>query len=211
MRNKIYLIVEGDGEATAAPLLIRRILHDYIQRSDLITTKNTTLNAKGRDNLIKHKFDAFLEYTRRNRENCAGVIVLLDAEKENVNRPVELAKKLAKRARKLKLPFPVGVAVAVCEYESWFLINLDVIAPKYFPDGLHEYEGNPEEQCSAKGWLSRQMPKGQIYKETIHQVKMTAEIDINKTANESPSFKRLIEAVEMLALAIDNGDNSVTP
>lgn len=86
-----------------------------------------------------------------------------------------------------------------------------IIAPEYFPNGSHNYEGNPEEQCSAKGWLNRQMPKGQKYKETSHQEKMTSNIDIDKTASQSPSFQRLIEAVSNIVSAIDNEDNIVIP
>ena len=84
-----------------------------------------------------------------------------------------------------------------------------MIAPQYFPDGLQEYDGNPEEECSAKGWIKYQMKNK--YKETIHQEKMSQHINLNKTAQESPSFRQLIEAVEMLISAIDNDELIVLP
>jgi hypothetical protein len=55
------------------------------------------------------------------------------------------------------------------------------------------------------------MPASRIYKETQDQVKMTFVIDIARTMQLSRSFRRMVHAIELLLLAIENDDNEVTP
>jgi hypothetical protein len=210
VRNKIYLIVEGIGEEKAAPLLLRRILHEKLERYEFSLARPFV--AKGKGNLtVSDGLENYLENARAEAD-CAALLILLDAEKEDVACPPRLAKALAERASRLGLPFPVVIVIAVCEYESWFLANIENIAPKYFENKqLIKYEGNPEEECSAKGWLERQMPKGRIYKETIDQEKMSQLINIDKTDEACRSFKRLVAALGELLKAVDEGKTSVTP
>lgn len=208
VRNVVYSVVEGDGDETAAPHLIRRIFHEYLERFDLKVGK--ALNANGRDNLLKPDgIERFLKYTKI-KTDCAGVLVLIDTERESLSCPPDLADDLAGRARRLNLPFPVAVVCATCEYESWFLINLDSIALKYALSAA-VYEGDPERECSSKEWLSVHMPDGRRYKETQDQESMTFDIDILKTVEQSRSFRRLVHAVEELAAAVETGKPVVTP
>jgi hypothetical protein len=204
--TKIHILVEGDGEVAAAKLLVRRILFEKHERYEF---QLETYNASGRGNLTTDKgLEFFLNRLRRDKD-CGAVLILLDAEKEDVACPPRLAKSFAEQSQKLNLPFPVVVVVAVCEYESWFLANLESIAPKYGIEA--KYEGNPEEECSAKGWLERQMPKDQKYRETVDQEKMSQLMNIEKTYEACRSFKRLVDALGELLKAIDEGKTSVTP
>jgi hypothetical protein len=208
VRNAVYLIVEGDGEETAAPQLVRRIAHEYLYQYDRIIKK--ALNAHGRDNLTKPDgVERFVKLTR-GIPDCAGVLILLDSERENVRCPPQLAYQLAQRSFVLNLPFPVSVVCAACEYESWFLYNLHTIRDNYLVANA-AYEDDPEQECSAKEWLSRHMPSQKRYKETSDQVKMTFNVDIPHTLRLSRSFRRMVNAVEQLFSAMDVGANTVTP
>jgi hypothetical protein len=210
VRNKIYMIVEGPGELSAVPILLRRILHENFQRYELTLAK--PFLAKGKGNLtISGGLERYLENARAEAD-CGAMLILVDADKEDVACPPRLAKDFAERSRKPGLPFPIAIVVAVCEYESWFLANLETIAPKYFekPETI-TYEGNPEAECSAKGWLARQMPNDFPYSPSIHQDKMSQLIDLDKTYVICRSFKRLVDAVEELLQAIDEGKTTVSP
>jgi hypothetical protein len=204
------MIVEGMGEETALPLLVRRILFERLTAYQFQLARPFV--AKGKGSLtINGGLEYYLESLRA-EQDCAAALILVDAEAEDLACPPKLARGFAERSRKSGLPFPIAIVVAVCEYESWFLANLEAIAPKYFenPANTH-FEGNPEEECSAKGWLTRQMPKGRKYKETIDQEKMSQLIDIDKTYQACRSFKRLVDAMEELLQAIDEGKNIVSP
>jgi hypothetical protein len=212
-KQTIYLIVEGDGEREAAPLLMRRLLGELHKRYEF--NKITAYNAHGNGNItVPGGLERFLELTRR-QPDCMGVVVLLDAEQEHVKCPPGLACGLSKRARSLGLPFPVVVVCAVCEYESWFLYDVfpdhrHTIAEKWLKPGA-VYEGNPEEECSAREWLKRNMESGLTYKETLDQPRMTAHLDIGHVREHSRSFKRLVNAVNELLEEIDRGKTGVTP
>ena len=193
--GKIYLIVEGDGEVQAVPELIRRILYEKFNRYDVVLAK--PYNAHGNGNLtVVGGLERFLGLTRR-QSDCIGVLALLDAEEEHLKCPPSLILQLARRTRKLRLPFPAVVVCAVCEYESWFLTSLHTIGANFLnPEAV--YTGDPEHECGAKGWLSHQMPPGQIYKETQDQVRMTTQLDLAVVESRSGSFRLLIHAIEVL-------------
>jgi hypothetical protein len=204
----IYLVVEGDGEEQAVPLLIRRLLYDYLERFEFASIQ--VFNAQGRGNLTRQGgLERILEKVQRSSD-CMGCLILLDAEKEDVRCPLTPVQQLADFAKKRTWPFPIVIVCAVCEYESWFLYNLEAIA-RDFELSTTSYEGDPESECAAKGWISRQMPPDASYKETFHQVKFTDRIDIVKTAKQSRSFRRLVHAVEELVEAIDNHTTLVSP
>jgi Domain of unknown function (DUF4276) len=208
LADSLHLIVEGFTEETAVPLLIRRFLHEHYQRFEF--TYFSTHNSRGRGEItVQGGLEKTLNRIRLT-QNHAGVIVLLDAEKESVACPPVLALNLASRAQALNLPFPVVIICAACEFESWFLYNIANIAPKYLkPDAY--YEDDPEQECDAKGWLSRHMREGRIYKGTQLAPGMTKLIDLPHTIQRSRSFRRLDHAVTQLLAAIDSSENSVTP
>ena len=210
MRNMIYLIVEGSGEETAAPELMRRLLFEHFERYDLNVRR--PYNAKGVGGIDRAGgLEHFLELAR-GAEECAGLLVLRDTERENRNCPPDLAYSLAERTQALGLPFPVVIVCATCEYESWFLAGLESIKANFAqlkPDAI--FEGDPEQECNAKGWLTDHMVGDRAYKETIDQVKMTTFLDISHTIKQSRSFQRLVHAVEELLRAIDSETVTVTP
>ncbi len=201
--DTIYLIVEGDGEETAAPALIRRLLYEEHQEYQF---EIKAINAKGNSN-IKSDLERFLELTRR-ISNCCGVLVLFDVETVEIC-PVELARLLATRAKELKLPFPVVVVCAVCEYESWFLANIEAIHHRLKTGA--KFDGDPEQKCNAKEWLTAHMSEGRIYKETLDQVKMTTDLNIHLVKQNIRSFRRLCNAVKELLDAVYAGEAIVTP
>lgn len=141
---RLVAIVEGDGEETAVPLLLRRILHEIHHRYDF---QIEPINAHGNTTLVT-SLERFLEHTRR-KPDCRGVLILLDAETlATCSR--DLAYQLAQRAQKLGLPFPVAVVCATCEYESWFLADLENLKSRLplKPDAA--FTGDPEQKCNAK-------------------------------------------------------------
>jgi hypothetical protein len=206
VNKTIYPLVEGDGEVTAAPELLRRLLDEQFQRYDFVVHR--PINAGGCYNLDR-RFEDFLEITRR-APDCNGVIVLRDAERDHAACPLALALGLAERAAALHLRFPVVIVCANCEYESWFLASLGTIKPGYL-NAEAVFEGDPEQECNAKGWLSKQMLGQRVYKETLDQVRMTALLDLAHTIRHSRSFRRLVHAVEELIQAMDDQQSIVTP
>lgn len=182
-------VVEGDGEMAAVPLLLRRIL----QRMERWDWSIGTARKIGGIGKLRKEFDNLLDRLAR-APNCDAILILNDMDD---GCPVTEALALAQRAHALMLPCPVALVLAHREYEAWFLASLPTIAGNYDLPANLVYQGAFEGRRDVKGWLSDQMPPGKIYKETIHQVKMTNSLDID-LALSSRSFQRFYHAVEEL-------------
>jgi hypothetical protein len=207
--DSLVLVVEGKGEIEAAPALLRRILWELFERFNFSTIR--PISSRGRFRLLKQGgLENFLAAAAA-VEGCKGILVLLDAENEHRDCPPSLALELSQRAQNVRLQVPVVIVCAVCEYESWFLASMHTIAGKYDIDPSASFSGNAEETCSAKSWITSQMPPGRIYKETIHQVKMTFDLDLDHLSANVRSFQRLLHAVDELLTAIDDGQIIITP
>ena len=188
----IVPIVEGPGDRDAAPILLRRVLHERLGRYEFKVEQPKAAN--GRPRLLK-RLEDFLAYAKKTSD-CAAILVLLDADKDC---PLELAAELALRARDSGLGIPIAVVCAKREYENWFLASDEA------------FTGEVEEFGGAKKWLSDRMPTGLIYKETKDQPALTAAMDIEAAFQASRSFRRLCNAVQELVDCIEKGTVNVTP
>lgn len=205
MNKKLSLIVEGDGELTALPNLINRLLQKGFQRYDIVP--DYPKNAHTKNNLIKNGgIEDFIGYCVKDKANA--ILILLDSDKEC---PIDIASHLHDRIFKLNLHIPVAIVCAKCEYEAWFLANLDALIQNGLLKSDASYDTTKiEEKRDVKGWLSANMPSGK-YKEVTDQLKMTRYIEFERTHELSRSFRRLMHAIEELVKAIDNHQIIITP
>jgi hypothetical protein len=212
MAGKIVPIVEGDGEITAVPVLLHRLLHEHSEHRFQIAMPK---NAHGCSNLSKDGgIEKFVRYAWL-EPNCVAVIVIVDGDMVS-GCPIAFAKKLSARVRCLRGPHPVAIVIANREYEAWFLASLPSLIGKQITEYLRfpsdsVFVGDPESVRDVKGWFSRQFPRGKAYKETEHQAPMTRLINLNLARNGSRSFRRVTNAVQQLLNAIAIKSATVTP
>jgi len=201
---KLVPIVEGDGEVTAVPALLRKILWQ-IPRYDIQVTRPKSAN--GRGNLTKEGgLEKFIRYSWKERD-CGAILVLIDADKEC---PVTLARDLTRRVEAIGVLFPVVIVVAKRMYETWFVASIATIAGHLdLPEDLTP-PPNPEEVPNPKAWIENHFPAGRAYKETQDQEAMTNLLDIT-LASSARSFQRMLNAIDQALEAIDTGANLVTP
>lgn len=207
---KIIPIVEGPGEVEAVPALLWKLLVE-MQRYDIQVGE--AQNANGGGNLTRHGGVERFVSNARTKRDCAAILVLMDADKQCA---LHLAADLSQRIAAMQSQVPVAVVVANCEYEAWFLASLETIAGQDLEGrpGLHSeltYPGEVEGLVGVKGWLTRQLPEGRIYKPTQDQLAMTRLIDTGKARERSRSVRRLCHASEETVAAIDSGERIVTP
>ncbi len=196
----LHLLVEGPGDKQAAPILLRRLLQEQLQRYDWVVDAKHVMEVGGLAKLRKRLAD-FIEHLRG--KTCDGALILLDLEDQL---PCEEGPALAEEIAALQaLPFPVVVVFAYQEYEAWLLASLASIAARspHFPNDL-TYPENPEGKRNAKGELDKRMPPLVKYKEVLHQAEFTKFLDF-KQARRAPSFQRLERAVAELLMAVDAG------
>lgn len=200
----IIPIVEGEGDVDAVPRLIDRTLA-FLERWDWTVGPPKKC---GGVHALRAKLPNFLWYAQSEPE-CGAILILVDLDD---GCPFKVSQDMVQQIQSLHLTRPVAIVLAHREYETWFLASLATIAgSNSIPEGTI-YEGAVELRRGAKEWLSKQMPPGKAYKETIHQARMTAKIDIPLAKTNSRSFRRFVHAIEELVDAADGGDqNSITP
>ena len=205
----IVPIVEGPGEREAVPLLLRHLLQQILVRYDLIVAQPIVTNGKGN---MDRRLDKYLKYARIQKAD--GIIIVRDADDDC---PYLTAHNMAKKVQVMNLGVPVVIVCPKPEFEAWFIGSL---AGSYAAS-IREYlellptiavPSNVEMLGDAKGWISRQMPEGKMYKPTRHQAKLAARICVNEASLNCRSFRRLRHAVEELVAAMDmKSSNKVTP
>lgn len=62
-------------------------------------------------------------------------------------------------------------------------------------DKATTFPENPEAIRGAKEWLSKAMPSGYAYKETVHQVKLSAVVDLDCLRESSASYRHLEKSI----------------
>lgn len=207
---RIVPIVEGDGEESAFPVLLAKILKK-LKRHDIHIA--TPKKAHGRSNLTKDGgLERFIQLAWK-EPDCGAILLLLDADKDC---PLQLATVLSKRIAAIGIKYPVFIVVARRMYEAWFLASIETLSGK----PLGEREGlraglvpiaDVEAKAGIKKWLDENLPPGRTYKETLDQEAMTRLLDIELARSRSRSFQRLCHAIEEAIAAIDNNLLVVTP
>lgn len=104
---KIYLIVEGHGEVTAAPILMRRLLWDHAQVYDL--NVGSPVIRRTQSQLRREADVQAAVRLALVQPECAAVLVLFDGEDDC---PVELAAQVRPWARAAAGQVPCDVVIA---------------------------------------------------------------------------------------------------
>lgn len=189
----ILPIVEGHGEVTAVPILIRRIVTHYAPDvyahvAPAIRVKRTGLTQAG-------GVERTVELAARQTTPTDGILVLLDADDDC---PRELAEQLLARAKAARPDRTISVVAANREYEAWFLAAARSLRGKRgLADDL-EPPPDPESIRDAKGWLAHRVPHGFSYKPTIDQPALTHVFDLEE-AQAARSFRKIVKDVVALA------------
>ena len=103
--------------------------------------------------------------------------------------PAHEAPALLNRARAVRFDMLISVILAKQEYEAWFLAAAESLRGKAgLPKDL-QTPADPENIRAAKEWLSRHMPRGRNYAETVDQAAFTSQFDL-EMARRSDSFDK---------------------
>jgi hypothetical protein len=204
-RNKIYAIVEGQGEANpsngrqpAIVVLISKMLTELDGWRLYPAEKRPSFRMSYGNFFKENKLENAIRYHQKFND-CAALLVLLDMDDDcPTNRAAELVNRINHMG---SLPFSVVVVCAKREYESWFLASLETIIEGQI------YDGDPEDKRDVKGWLRKHFQ----YKQTRHQSLYTQKLDISLAYRRSRSFRRLYHAFQELIDANQKGQTIITP
>lgn len=144
----IAAVVEGHGEVQAVPILLRRVASEifgvhYVVLPPPFRVKRQLMTRKaGLANAVAVQAARVGEH--------GGVLIMADADDD-------CAVTLADEVRRVAAPTPVEVAVAVREFEAWFLGAVESLRGHRSVRGDAGFGGDPEEPRGAKGVLAAVM------------------------------------------------------
>jgi len=132
---------------------------------------------------MEHELERFARIAEANVVEGGGVgaiLILLDSDNDCA---VEVARDFHARIARILPLRPVGVALAVREFESWLVA------------GAADGPDAPDEHRPTKRWLQESAGS---YRESIDQPRLTARLDIGRAKANSRSFRHFVEVVERL-------------
>jgi hypothetical protein len=185
------LVVEGQGDEQAAPILIRRVA--------LTLGFHAAINCK-RWRVRKAEFvqpgevERSIEALTRQIGRMNPILVLLDADDQC---PMNLAADLIARCRVGHPDVAISIVIAKKEYEAWFLAAAQSLAGKRGLAKELEPPADPESVQGAKEWLTARMPPDQSYSPTRHQAAYSELMDLSEARN-ARSFRKFEKEVGRL-------------
>jgi Domain of unknown function (DUF4276) len=192
---KIQPIVEGHGEVTALPELLRRLCHEA-----QVYTLEVGLPIR------QHRADLAEEATlrkavgmARKQEDCAAILVLFDSDDAC---PKELAPAVQGWAQDEARPIPCAVVLAHREYEAWFLASIESLRGLRGIRADAVSHPDPEAPRGAKHRLEERMGPGHSYVERSDQVAFSARFDLGAAHRACRSFRRLVRAFGLLVSGV---------
>ncbi len=179
---KLGFIVEGHGEVVSVPILARRLADRYQIACDLhppLRVRRPTITKPG-------ELERHVDLLGDKVGHGGKILVLLDADDDLA---CQSGPTLLARAQRARPDRTIGVALAVKEYEAWFLAAaVSLRGLRGLPDRL-EPPPDPERIRDAKGWLGRQMPA--TYTPPLDQPAYTAKFDL-VAARAAASFDKFV-------------------
>lgn len=184
--TNIVPIVEGDGEVSALPVLLRR-LAEWKPAAEMVNVLQP----------IRVKRDRFLNKEEELRKQvllaaakCGDdgwILILLDADDDC---PATFGQDILKRARQIAPHRKVSVVFAKREFEAWFIAAaLSINGHRGFFARENE-RVDAETPRDAKGWIRERMSGG-TYRELLDQPAFAARFDLQLAYDNSRSFRKL--------------------
>lgn len=189
---KIYPIVEGHGEVSAVPALLRRLqeesgAYQFEVGKAIRRNRSDFLN---QDALAKAIDLVMLQ------PDCRAILILFDSHDDC---PKELGPQVKQWAQKEAGAMPCEVVMACREYEAWFLAAMESLRGRRGILADASSHPTPEGPSGAKEQLEDRMDKGTSYHETLDQAPLTAQFDLAQAYARCRSFRRMIKAFGQLA------------
>lgn len=185
-------IVEGHGESFAIRTLITRIASELCGVYWVEVAQPFRLAS---DKMRKPlELEKAVRFQAARIQGAGGVLLLRDGDDADVQCPVKLARLITPDPG--RVPARVEVVIAHHEYEAWFLAALASLRGHSAIQDEALTPANPEARRDAKGQLESMMCES--YKETLHQVRFSALLDLKVAEQNSRSFRRMVNAVRSL-------------
>ena len=182
----VATIVEGDGEVSALPILLRRLASEWEPPTAVQIVQPIRVR---RDRFLNKdtEFRRQLLLAAAKSGQEGWILILLDADDDC---PASLGRDVYDRAIQCVPHRRLSVVLVNREFEAWFLAAAQSL------QGFRGFALPPEEIVeaesprNAKGWMREHMSGG-TYSEILDQPAFTARISLDQAFGNSRSFRKL--------------------
>ncbi len=193
-------IVEGHGDVSAVPVLLRRVWSEVIGGAFIdvlrpIRDKKDRLVANKQGALERAVQLAAAKLTTFEASDRKLILILIDANGEP---PCILGPGLLQIAQRARSDHDVACVIAKVEYETWFVAAAESLSAYLDLARAGAPSTDPEGARSGKGWIEARF-RGTKYSETVDQPRLTAKMDLQLCRRRSPSFDKLCRDLETRA------------
>jgi hypothetical protein len=189
----LQTLVEGKGEETAVPALLRRLRDEC---GDFSLAFDRPIR-RSRSELVQERpLRATVRTALRQERGCDAILILFDSDKDC---PKDLAAKVQAWGQAEAGRIPCQVVIAHHEYEAWFLAALESLRGRRGVREDARAHPEPESMRGVKARLSASMERP--YHETLDQAAFTALFDLAAAYRSCRSFRRMVRAFGLLAAA----------
>ena len=193
----MYPIIEGHGEVSSVPILLRRFAHEIFELYEFNVLAPYRL-PKGRMRAVPH-LENVVTLARRKLEQYEGehaILIIRDADDDC---PANEAPEMLQRAARVAEKIPVSVVFAKAEYETWFLAAVHSLCGYRRIVDNATAPPDPEAIRGAKEYLERQcmLPRA-TYSPTVDQPALTDRFSFDEARRACPSFDKLWRDLEGL-------------
>ncbi len=187
-------VVEGQGEAAALPVLLRRLVAeiDPDRPSQILPPVRVNRTKMTRPSEAEKYLGLAMA---KLGDQLGAVLVLLDADDDCA---ATLGPELLRICRNIRPDVSVSVVLAVAEFEAWFLASADTLGGRRGLPADLEAPADPETIRDAKGWLRARRIDGLGYSPTVDQPALAALFDLATARARAASFDKLWRDVERL-------------
>lgn len=190
---RIAVIVEGDGEVEAVPVLLRRYaeLAGWSGRVHI----HPVIRQPASKLLKAGELERHVELAARKLGGPGGILVLLDCEDDC---PATLGPNLLARIRQARSNLPTSLVLAHREFEAWFIgSSASIAGRRNLPVNLPTHSA-PETIRGCKEWLSEQMPRGFGYDEVNDQPALAQVFNLQIAMTACSSFEKCHRELSIL-------------
>lgn len=191
----LQILVEGEGDEKAVPILLRRLQHECGAFSLVF---NRPLRKRRSDLVNEQSLREAIRLALRQESGCEGILIVFDGDKDC---PKSLAPRVREWVQTEAPGIPSEVVIAHREYEAWFLGSLESLRGKHRVLQEAVSHANPESIRGAKERLKASMARGSRYVEPADQPALTALFDLAAAHRSCRSFRRMVRAFGLLASA----------
>ncbi|MER5652861.1 DUF4276 family protein [Streptomyces sp. NPDC002131] len=185
---------EGEGEISALPVLLRRLMYEAeIWDADIqppfMVDRGRLVRPGGVENAVE------AQARRVPADHPGGILIVIDADDDC---PASLGPSLLARAEAIRPDRRTAVVLANREFEAWFLASAPSLSGLAGLAEHLEVPADSETRRDCKGWLTHHRRDGVRYRPRVDQPALTQDMDLDLARANSPSFDKFCRDITYL-------------